>query len=166
MGVRVRYLDDIYLHLVQPAPALRSDVVQRLTLADLPLLEAAPPDLHTGGFGSLAGLLSEGIVVGAIMDGRIIAIARTSARSERHSDIAVATLEGWRNHGLATAAAAVVAQELQVAGQIPVWSAGAHNPASLRIAQKLGFTKVARRRYVILDRQHAIDPHSPPETAP
>jgi len=161
MGVRMRYLDDIYLHLVQPAPVIRSDVVQRLTLDDLPLLEAAPPELHTGGFGSLAGILSEGIVAGAIIDGRIIAIARTSARSEWHGDVAVATLEGWRNHGLATAAAALVAQELQAAGQIPVWSAGAHNAASLRVAQKLGFTKVARRRYVILDHEHSIDPHTP-----
>jgi len=125
--------------------------VQRLTLADLPLLEAAPPAIRTGGFGSLAALLTEGIVAGVLVDGQIVAIARTSARSERHGDIAVATLEGWRNHGLATAAASLVAQELQAAGQIPVWSAGAHNAASLRVAEKLEFTAIARRRYVILD---------------
>jgi len=151
LGVRVRYLDDIYYHLVQPAPPVRSEWVQRLTLADLALLEAAPPQIHTSGFGSLAALLTDGIVAGALVDGQIVAIARTSARSERHGDIAVATLEAWRNHGFATAAASLVAQELQAAGQIPVWSAGAHNAASLRVAEKLGFTEVARRRYVIAD---------------
>ena len=151
MGVRICYLDDIYFHLLQPAPPVRSQAVQRLTLAHLPLLEAAPPELHTGGFGSLSALLSEGVVAGALVDGQIVAIARTSARSDRHGDIAVATLEAWRNHGFATAAAALVAQELQAAGQIPVWSAGAHNAASLRVAEKLGFTEIARHRYVIID---------------
>jgi GNAT acetyltransferase len=150
-GVRVRYLDDIYCHLLQPAPPVRSEAVQRLTLADLPLLEAAPPEMRIGGFGSLAALLTDGIVAGALVDGQIVTIARTSARSEKHGDIAVATLEGWRNHGFATAAASLVTQELQAAGQIPVWSAGAHNAASLRVAEKLRFTEVARRRYVILD---------------
>jgi hypothetical protein len=151
MGVRVRYLDDIYYDLVQPASPVRNDWVQRLMLADLPLLEAAPPEIGTSGFGSLAALLTEGIVAGAVVEGRIVAIARTSARSERHGDIAVATLEAWRNYGFATAAASLVAHELQAAGQIPLWSAGAHNAASLRVAEKLGFTEVARRRYVIAD---------------
>jgi predicted GNAT family acetyltransferase len=68
----------------------------------------------------------------------IVAIARTSALSERHGDISIATLEAWRNHGFATAAAALVARDLQAAGQISVWSAGAHNTASLRVAEKLG----------------------------
>lgn len=125
--------------------------MQRLTLADLPLLEAIPPALHVDGFGSLEALLSEGIVAGALIDGQIVAIARTSARSERHGDIGVATLEAWRNHGFATAAAALVARDVQAARQIPVWSAGAHNAASLRVAEKLGFTEVGRHRYVIID---------------
>ncbi len=66
MGVRVRYLDDIYLHLVQPAPPVQHESVKRLTLEHVPLLEAAPSKLHTGGFGSLEALLSEGIVAGAV----------------------------------------------------------------------------------------------------
>ena len=151
MGVGVRYLDDIYYHLVQPALPVRSEAVQRLTLAHLPLLEAAPPELHTGGFGSLAASLREGIVAGALVDGQLVAIAHTSARSERHGDIGVATLEAWRNHGFATAAAARVARDVQAAGQIPVWSTGAHNAPSLRVAAKLGFTEVGRHRYVIID---------------
>ncbi len=151
MRVRVRYLDDIYFHLVQPVPSIQSEVVQRLALAHLPLLEAIPPELHVDGFGSLEALLSEGIVAGALIDGQIVAIARTSARSERHGDIGVATLEAWRNHGFATAAAALVARDVQAAGQIPVWSAGAHNTPSLRVAEKLGFMEVGRHRYVIID---------------
>jgi len=151
MGARVRYLDDIYFQLVQPAPPVHSESVHRLTLADLPLLEAAPPELHAAGFGGLAALLREGIVAGALVNGRLVAIAHTSARSDRHGDIGVATLAAWRNHGFATATASLVAQGLQAAEQIPVWSAGAHNAPSLRVAVKLGFTEIGRRRYVILD---------------
>jgi RimJ/RimL family protein N-acetyltransferase len=40
---------------------------------------------------------------------------------------------------------------VQKARQIPVWSTGENNYASLRIAQKLGFTKVTERTYVIVN---------------
>lgn len=67
--------------------------------------------------------------------GEIVAIAHTSARTERHADIGVVTLREWRGCGFATAAASIVAKRVQEAGQIPVWSAGGDNIASLRIAQ-------------------------------
>lgn len=150
LGARVRYLDDIYYELSQPAPHIPSALVRLLTPADLALLEAAPPPLRSGGFGSHAALLREGIAAAAVADGQVVAIARTSARTGQRGDIGVNTLEGWRGQGLATAAAALVAQGLQAAGQVPVWSAGGHNQASLRVAEKLGFVEIGRRRYVIL----------------
>ena len=150
LGLGVRYLDDIYYELNQPAQLVPDGRVRRLTPADLALLEAAPLELHSGGFGSHAALLREGIAAGALVDGRLVAIARTSARTGQRGDIGVNTLEGWRGQGLATAAAALVAQGLQAAGQVPVWSAGGHNQASLRVAEKLGFVEIGRRRYVIL----------------
>lgn len=151
LGTRVRYLDDIYFELRQPAPTLPGGPVRLLTPADLLLLEAAPPELHSGGFGSHAALLREGVAAAAVVEERIVAIARTSARTGRRGDIGVNTLEGWRGRGFATATAALVAQGLQAAGQVPVWSAGGHNRASLRVAEKLGFAEIGRRRYVILD---------------
>ena len=33
-----------------------------------------------------------------------------------------------------------------------MWSAGGHNAASLRVAEKLGFVEVSRRVYVIPER--------------
>ncbi len=151
LGRRVRYLDDIYFELSQPAPHIRSESVRRLTPADLALLDAAPPELHSRGFGSHMALLREGIAAAALAEGQIVAIARTSARTGRRGDIGVNTLEGWRGHGFASAAAALVAQGLQAAGQVPVWSTGGHNHASLRVAEKLGFAEIGRRRYVILE---------------
>jgi predicted GNAT family acetyltransferase len=63
--------------------------------------------------------------------------------------MAVYTREEFRNRGLATATAALVARRVQQAGQTPVWSAGEHNVASLRVARTLHFVQVSRRTYVV-----------------
>lgn len=152
-GVRVRYYDDIYHTLGEPAPDFPDKHVRRLTSADLALLESAPHDVQGCGFEGLDAMLSEGVAACAIVDGDIVAIAHTYARSERHADVGVYTLEDWRGRGYATACAAVVARAVQEAGQTPVWSTGPGNLASLRVAEKLGFKEVARTTYVILE-QH------------
>jgi len=151
-GVRVRYYGDIYHVLSRPAPGFESEVVRRLGLADIKLLESAPAELRGSGFGSPRGLLSDGVVACAVVSDQIASIAHTSARTECHAEIGVYTLENWRGRGFATAAAAIVARCVQEMGQIPVWSAGEGNRASLRVAEKLGFREVSRRVYVILDK--------------
>jgi predicted GNAT family acetyltransferase len=88
-------------------------------------------------------------VGGAVIAGEVVATALTAARSRRGADIAVCTREEFRNRGLATAAAALVARRVQPAGQTPVWSAGEHNIASLRVARKLHFVQVSKRTYVV-----------------
>jgi len=151
VGVRVRYYGDVYHTLSRPAPDVENHAVRQLTLVDLELLKSAPPEVRGSGFGGPGGLLSDGIVACAVVSGRIVCIAHTSARSERHADIGVFTMVDRQGRGFATAAAAIVARRVQEAGQIPVWSAGEDNTASLRVAQKLGFVEVSRRTYVILD---------------
>ena len=94
-------------------------------------------------------MLTEGVAAAAIVDDGIVAIAFTSARSRDYADVAVATLEPWRNRGFAAAAAALVAGKIQEAGQTPVWSTGEDNLASLRVAEKLGFTRECELTYVI-----------------
>lgn len=147
---QIHFLDDLYYQLLQPAAQIEHPSVRLLGPEDLSLFEQAPSNLHPSGFGSIENSLRDGIVAGAVIDGQIAAIAFSSAHSAQHADIAVNTNEAWRNQGLASAAASLVAQTIQAKGQTPVWSAGAHNIASLRIAEKLGFTQVSQRRYVIL----------------
>ncbi|MFQ6042220.1 MAG: GNAT family N-acetyltransferase, partial [Candidatus Poribacteria bacterium] len=149
MGVHVRYYGDVYHVLSKPVLNLQSDVVRQLTIDDLNLLESAPAEVQGAGFGSIRNLLSDGIVACAIVSGNVVSIAHTSARTEHYADIGVFTLEKWRGKGFATAAAAIVARRVQEAGQTPTWSAGEDNFASLRVAQKLGFTEVSRRTYLI-----------------
>lgn len=112
-----------------------------LTVADLPVLDAAPREIQNGGFGSM----------GVLVDSMLVAIARTSVLTPRHADIGVATLEDWRGNGFATVAAALVAQQVQATGCTPVWSTGEDNVASQRVAQKLGFDEVGRRTYVVVE---------------
>jgi len=95
--------------------------------------------------------LSESIVACAIVDGEIVATALSSGRSERYADVGVYTRQEYRGRGLSTAAAALVARQLQARGLLPIWSTGGHNSASLRVAHKLGFAEVGRRQYVILE---------------
>ena len=150
-GSHVRYYGDVYHILSKPVIRSQNEAVRQLTLADLELLELSPTELRGDGFGTTRRLLSEGIVACAIVSGNIVAIAHTNAWTNYYADIGVFTMEEWRGHGFATAAASIAAQHVQEAGQIPVWSAGEDNFASLRVAQKLGFSETTRRTYVIKD---------------
>jgi len=148
--VGVCYLDDLFHVLETPATVWEHDAVRLLIRDDLPLLESAPPELRDSCWGHVETLLTEGIVACAIVKGEVVATALTAACSARYADIGVFTREDHRGHGLATAAASLVARRIQAQGQVPTWSAGAHNAASLRIASKLGFLQVSTKRYVIL----------------
>jgi GNAT superfamily N-acetyltransferase len=148
-GAAVRHLDDVYHTLTETAPTFKNEAVRLLTEADLNLLASAGPELRASCWDSIEGLLAEGIVACAIVEGRIVATALTAARTERYAEVGVYTKEAYQRRGFATAAASLVVQQAQEAGQIPVWSAGGHNIASLRVAHKLGFVEVSRRVYVI-----------------
>ncbi|HEV2125297.1 MAG TPA: GNAT family N-acetyltransferase [Chloroflexota bacterium] len=147
--IPVRYYGDVQLLLQRPVVPFRNEAVRLLTLEDVALVEAAPRELRGGGWPTTRQMLEEGVASGAIMDGRLVAIAFTSALTPKHADIGINTSAGWRGRGFATAAASLVARQIQQAGLRPVWSTGEDNWASLRVAQKLGFTEVARRMYVI-----------------
>jgi predicted GNAT family acetyltransferase len=113
-------------------------------------MEAATADLEMDGwrFGSAAALLAEGLAAGAVVDGRLVSVAFTSARTVRHSEVGVVTAAPWRDQGFSTATAALVCADIQNAGQFPVWSTSEDNVASRRVATKLGFVEVSRRVYV------------------
>jgi GNAT superfamily N-acetyltransferase len=150
-GERVSYLGDPHFTLQRPAPQFSDPVVRRLGPADVALLDAAPAEVRGGGFGGTTALLSNGIVAAAIVDGGVVAIAHTSAITDRHADIGVVTLPDYRRRGFATAAAALVATAIQASGRVPVWSCGETNQASLHVAANLGFAPILRRVYTILD---------------
>ncbi|MXV73495.1 GNAT family N-acetyltransferase [Candidatus Poribacteria bacterium] len=145
----VRYYGDICHALLEPVHRHSNETVRLLTLADVERLTKAPAEVQGNGYKTHKAMVTEGITAGAVVDGDIVAIAHTYAETDLHADIGVSTLEQWREKGFATAAAALVAQEIQARGKVPAWSCGEDNFASLRVAQKLGFTEIGRRTYVI-----------------
>ena len=150
-GRACRLYEDVYHVLMAPVAARPHPAVRRLTPADRPLLDTAESDLGTPGWnwGGTEVMLRESVAAGAVVDGRLVAIAFAAAMSTRHADVGVATLSPWQRQGLATAAAALVCAGIQATGRTPVWSTGEDNQASLRVAGKLGFVEVLRRVYVI-----------------
>jgi GNAT superfamily N-acetyltransferase len=153
-GKKVRYYEDIYHILQKPVNTFKNEFVRQITIHDLDLFESAQEDFRQSCFPSLKSLLTEGFVACAIIEGEIVGIAQTSARSEKYSDIGVFVAEGYRNQGFASASASTIANLVQKEGQIPVWSAGEGDLASIRVAQKLGFEEVSRMIYVIPEKTH------------
>lgn len=135
-------LEDVYHVLDGNVPQLEIHPdVRLLTEEDTDMLEGMPvgPDKteqHT-------------IVAAAIVESEIVSLAHSFAWSPHYVDIGVTTHEDWRNQGYATSAAALVASEIRDRGRVPVWSCGAHNEPSLRIAKRLGFRETSRRVYII-----------------
>jgi hypothetical protein len=89
------------------------------------------------------------VFAGAVADGKIVAHAHTMARTGGFAMISVETCEAYRNLSYCTAAASLVAQAVQEAGEVPVWACGHTNAASRRVAQKLGFEPIEPKTYVI-----------------
>ncbi len=135
-------LEDVYHVLDTPIPPFdRRDDVRLLSDDDM-LLMAGMDELQQNS-------AYKPIVAAAVIDGEIVSLAHTFAWSPLYVDIGVTTHEEFRGQGYATTAAAIVAEEVRKRGRTPVWSCGAHNEASLRIAEKLGFRETSRRLYLI-----------------
>ena len=149
---QVGFIDDVNFQLDRPANRFRNPSVRLLTPQDSVLLSAAPQEVAGSGYRDIEEFLAQAIAAAAIVEGAIVSLAYTTSRSERYADIGVHTLDPFRRHGFARAAASLVAARVQREGQTPVWSTGHFNTASLSIAGQLGFTEVSRRTYVVTDK--------------
>ena len=152
MKTTVRFYDDYYYTLSDQVKPYHHECVRRFLIDDLELLESAPKDFQGHGYGSPLGLIEQGVVAGGIISGQVVSIAHTAGHTKKFADIGVITHEEWRNKGLASAGASIVVEVLQNEGITPVWSAGDDNLPSVRVAEKLGFSKVSKRQYVILEK--------------
>ena len=113
----IRYYGDVCHALLEPVLHYPNAAVRLLTSEDVAHLTKAPAEVQGNGYKTHETMLIEGIAAGAIVDGDIVAIAHTYAETDLHADIGVSTLEQWREKGFATAAASLVAQEIQARGQ-------------------------------------------------
>ncbi len=152
LKTRVSFLDDVYHVPQEQVLPFENESVRRLMPEDLTLLETLPREAQPIGFwGDLQTSLREGLVAGAIVEGKVVATCFVAARGHRYVDIGVYVLENYRRRGLATAAASFVTRSVESDRLIPVWSCGSHNLPSLKLARKLGFVEVSKRTYVIIE---------------
>ncbi|HCU38733.1 MAG TPA: hypothetical protein DGT21_25955 [Armatimonadetes bacterium] len=130
----------VHRHVHIPPPA--GVDIRRLSQADLPAIEASGEELRwlsNGWLRSWEVLLEGGILVGALLDGRMVSGAVTFARAERLDDIGVATASEQQRRGLSSACASAMVAEILAESRQPVWTVFCSNTPSVRVSEKLGF---------------------------
>lgn len=82
--------------------------------------------------------------------GNLVSFCTACALQERgvgrEAEIEIGTTEGERDKGLAEVAGRAFMVEARVRGYVPAWTCAAANPASERLALKLGYTEARRVR--------------------
>ncbi len=81
-------------------------------------------------------------VAAVVVRGRPVSFCYAGAITERWWDVAVDTIESERGRGYAGLAVAHLIHHSRAQGRAPVWQALEDNPASWRLALKLGFTQI------------------------
>lgn len=119
-----------------------SPAVRRLTSADAHHLWALGYENSwiSKTWGGPFGLAASGYAFGAFINERLTAVACTFYLGAHYEDIGVVTEREFQGRGLSTACAAALCEDIIARGHIPSWSTSTDNLASIRVAEKLGFT--------------------------
>jgi hypothetical protein len=154
-GKRSHRLAELF-YLLRDPPEPRSDSAAReLGPDDLALLAPTAADLDVA---DPSHLLNRCLAAGVVVEGQVVALAHNGASSQRYGDVAVATLEGHRRRGYASACGHLVAQRIFESGRQPVWCTNAENLGSRHTAAAIGFAEVGRRENVFLESDVGSEP--------
>ncbi len=108
-----------------------------------PDLAGLPPALRAEVGGLLARV--QPVIVARVPPGdagRIVSVCSAALETETLWDVSVETVPGHRRRGLAAAGLAALARwMIAERGKRPVWGAHETNPASLALAERLGFVR-------------------------
>lgn len=126
-----------------------SPYVRLLTALDRRLLDGLPESRAGACWDGADVLLRDGFAAGAVLSGRLVSVAFTSACTGRYARIDAFTMPGWRRRGIATAAVALVAATAANRGLGPVWHCPTDSAAGLRLARALNFAESARLAHLV-----------------
>lgn len=84
----------------------------------------------------------DGPVAAALADGEPVSFCYAGSVTETLWDISIDTVPGHRRRGCAGLCVAFMVRHMGEQGKQPVWGAAEDNPASWRLARKLGFVPV------------------------
>jgi GNAT superfamily N-acetyltransferase len=130
----------VIVHLLGDASRLPRFAERDVKPFGAPDLDAAADDLPE----ELRSYLESAVgrkapVAASLADGRPVSFCCAEDETEGLWDIAIETLAGHRKRGHAARCVSWMVAEMRRRGKEPVWAAEETNPASLRLAAKLGF---------------------------
>ena len=132
------------VNLLQEAPTViaRTARVRRLTQADARHLEllGAESQWIWNTWGGADGLAASGMAYGAFVARRLVSVACTFFVSPRFEDVGVVTEPEFRGRGLSSQCVAALCGAIRRRRRVPSWGTSPDNAASLRVAEKLGFS--------------------------
>ncbi len=88
----------------------------------------------------------ENMCVGVFVDGKLVCCTDAPGMpymSDKVQEIGINTLMEYRGNGYAAAACAKCIKEIMKNGKVPQWSTDINNIASKRLAERIGFVKLA-----------------------
>jgi RimJ/RimL family protein N-acetyltransferase len=94
-----------------------------------------PPDLRE----ELEDATRNGRIAAGLDDGAPVSFCYAGSVTETWWDVAIDTLPGYRRKGHAARVASFMIRHMTVKQLKPVWGALEQNPASWRLARRLGF---------------------------
>lgn len=128
-------------------PGFSEEEARLMTASELAAAPELPADLRD----ELMSEAKEGTLVGAFAEGRPVSFCYPASVTERWWDISIDTLGPFRRQGHAGRAVSCCVRLMERTGRRPVWGAVASNPASARLAEKLGF--VATDSLIVFSRE-------------
>lgn len=101
-------------------------------------------------WGGPFGLAASGCAWGAFLNGQLVSVAATWYLGSVHEELGVVTEAAFRGCGLSAACAAALCTDVRSRGHRPTWSTSPDNLASLRVAEKIGFSILDRARLYVI----------------
>jgi RimJ/RimL family protein N-acetyltransferase len=92
--------------------------------------------------------------IGVLVDGRLVTVAHSSRRTAAACELGIHTISEARRKRYATAAVFAWTRAIQQEGLAPIYSAFAHNTASLRLAAAAGYVQISASVYGPVSETH------------
>jgi RimJ/RimL family protein N-acetyltransferase len=128
------------LHLLGDAPRLPDVTPGQVRFLDA--AELGRMDVPAALAEELAIGAEDSPIAAAFVDGRPVSFCYAGAITETLWDISIDTLPDHRRRGWAALCVAHLIHHMRALGKQPVWGSDVANPASWRLARKLGFVAV------------------------
>lgn len=140
---------------LQPAPiaaptidAIRFAPIDRALLADEHLENVARIQAEIQWmWPSVERFCEQGLGYAAIAQSQVVCWCTAEYLSVERCGIGIETVEAYQGHGVATATAAEFVQLCLSRGMTPFWECRAGNIGSVRVAEKVGFARLAEEHY-------------------